>query len=83
MTLCPRCSMKTLTRGLCRLCFDERCKVTYWDKGPACRAKGPTKAECLHLPGHDGIHEGNGYDDYGPLYRSWEDNVKRARKVAT
>ncbi len=63
MTLCPRCSMKTLTRGLCR-------------------AKGPTKAECIHLPGHDGVHEGNGYDDYGPLYRSWEDKVKRARKAA-
>lgn len=71
--LCLRCSgpMNVSSGQLCRACFEERAKAVYWDREPACSAKGPTKAECLLPKGHDGDHEGNGFDAYGPLYRCW------------
>jgi hypothetical protein len=71
---CTRCSMSrhpSSSGQLCRMCFDERAKHTYWDKGEACRATGPTRAECLLDVGHEGDHEGNGFDDHGPIYRCW------------
>lgn len=71
---CSRCSRPLGGRmsQLCRQCYDERAKFTYWDKGEACRAKGPTKAECLLPKFHSGAHEGNGYDAYGEVGRSWK-----------
>jgi hypothetical protein len=71
---CVRCSMamKSFDGHLCRLCFDERAKAVYWDREPACNAKGPNRAQCLLEAGHSGEHEGNGFDDYGPMYRQWE-----------
>jgi hypothetical protein len=71
---CSRCSMRanySMSGQLCRACFDERAKAVYWDRDPACNAKGPTKAQCLLPAGHKGEHEGNGFDDYGPIYRCW------------
>jgi len=78
MKTCSRCSM-ALTQAteksphgqLCRSCFDERAKAAYWDREPACNASGPTKAQCLLTEGHSGNHEGNGFDDYGSIYRCW------------
>lgn len=87
MNTCIRCSMAVPPysgRRLCLKCFDERSKHVYWDKGDGCRVKGPTKAECLLVEGHDGEHEGNGFDDAGPLYRRWSDRKTRkatAREV--
>jgi hypothetical protein len=64
---------------LCALCYDERAKHTYWDRGEACRACGPTKAECLLAIGHSGDHEGNGFDDVGPMPRIWSER-RRVKK---
>ena len=71
--LCTRCRMPrcSLSGQLYRRCFDERAKAVYWDREPACNAKGPTKAQCLLPVDHGGAHEGNGFDDYGPIYRCW------------
>jgi hypothetical protein len=71
--LCTRCSraLSDPQSQLCRLCFDERARAVYWDREPSCGAKGPTKAECLLPAGHDGQHEGNGFDHIGPVYRRW------------
>lgn len=69
--------MSSPTGMLCRLCFDERAKLVYWDKANVCRANGPDKAECLLETDHGGKHEGYGYDNYGPVYRSWFDKRKR------
>lgn len=76
--VCHRCSrpIMSMSGSLCRLCFDERAKAVYWDREVACNAKGPTKAQCLHEPGHSGNHEGNGFDDYGPVYRCWTQKRK-------
>ena len=73
LPLCCVCSRECIAHGgtLCRLCFDERARVVYWDRGAACNAKGPTKARCLLDEGHAGRHEGNGFDDHGPVYRNW------------
>jgi len=41
---------------------------------PRCGRKGPDKAKCILLPGHRGnAHEGNGYDQFGPMYKSWNE----------
>lgn len=72
--LCTRCSMTlhpSASGQLCRLCFEKRAKAVYWDREPACNANGPTKAQCLLNDGHGGDHEGNGFDEYGPIYRCW------------
>jgi len=68
---CVRCSMRSAGGQLCRACYDERAKAVYWDREPACSAKGPMKAECLLPKGHDGDHEGNGFDCWGPIPRQW------------
>ena len=68
-------------RPLCLLCYDERAKYVYWEKGCACRAKGPIKAECLLPAGHEGDHEGNGFDSYGPIGQIWADKKKRKAKA--
>jgi len=70
---CVRCSLpfRSLNGQLCRACFDERAKAVYWDRESACNARGANKAQCLLPVGHDGVHEGNGFDEYGPIYRSW------------
>lgn len=72
-SLCIYCSMECMSTSgqLCRLCFDARAKAVYWDREPACNANGPTKAQCLLEAGHDGRHEGNGFDNYGEIYRTW------------
>lgn len=82
--LCSRCSMPrcSMSGQLCRRCFEERAKAVYWDREPACDARGPNKAQCLLDAGHAGIHEGNGFDDYGPMYRSWNDRTRRERRRA-
>lgn len=70
--------MRADRRGqLCARCYDERAKHVYWDKGEACRANGPNHAECLLEAGHDGPHEGNGYDESGPLPKIWRTPMKR------
>lgn len=47
--------------------YRSRARQVYWDRSfPACRAKGPSKAECLLPTDHDGDHFGNGYDKWGP-----------------
>jgi hypothetical protein len=71
--LCSRCSQLAKGGGsqLCRQCYDERCKAVYWRREPACNVKGPDKAQCLLSAGHEGMHEGNGYDDWGPVGRTW------------
>lgn len=79
---CSRCSMgrhPSASGQLCRLCFDERAKAVYWHKVPACNAKGPTKAQCLLNEGHEGDHEGNGFDEIGPIYRCWSGAKPRRR----
>lgn len=68
--LCTRCSMSSDGFQLCQRCYEERAKHVYWDKGKACRAGGANHRECLLEGGHDGPHEGNGFDDYGPLSRT-------------
>lgn len=65
------CMFDPMTGQLCRWCFDERAKAVYWDREPACNAIGPTKARCLLPVRHRGVCEGNGFDDYGPIYRCW------------
>jgi hypothetical protein len=47
--------------------YHKRARAVYWNKEtPACRAKGPHKAECLLEPDHGGEwHYGNGFDTYG------------------
>jgi hypothetical protein len=70
---CIRCSMAvtSMSGQLCKRCFDERARAVYWDREPACEASHPPHAQCLLPVGHRGPHEGNGYDDYGPVYRCW------------
>ena len=75
--LCSRCSMRAMDGSqLCRRCYEERARAVYWDREPACSAKGPTKAQCLLVAGHDSAHEGNGFDDYGPVCRSWPNTAR-------
>ncbi len=59
--------------------YQRRASLVYGDKSvPACRAKGPNKAECLLEPGHGGeYHEGNGFDAYGPMYKAWRVKAPR------
>jgi hypothetical protein len=73
MKVCTRCSMGHDMGGqLCFRCCEERAQAVYWDRAPACRAKGPDKAECLLEVGHAGDHQGNGFDAWGPLSRRWK-----------
>lgn len=37
-----------------------------------CRARGPDHAVCVRERDHPGPHEGNGFDDYGSMYRLWK-----------
>lgn len=76
MEACGRCQ-------LCLRCRDERAKAVYWDREPACGAHGPDKARCLLDVDHAGDHEGNGYDDYGPLYRVWCTPRRGSRVIPT
>jgi hypothetical protein len=47
--------------------YQNRAKAVYWNRSAsACRAKGPSKAECLLEPNHSGPHFGNGFDQWGP-----------------
>lgn len=78
--LCSRCSMLADGSGsqLCALCFNERARAVYWDRSTkACRFGGRNHAECLLAEGHSGPHEGNGFDEYGPVYRRWNEPRKR------
>ncbi len=52
--------------------YEARLRAVY-DRGEkSCGAYGPNKARCVLEPGHEGIHEGNGFDEFGPMYRAWE-----------
>jgi hypothetical protein len=55
--------------------YSARARQVYWNKSfPACRAKGPSHAECLLNPRHEGTrHFGNGFDNYGPRGATWWD----------
>jgi len=74
-------SLPSSSGQLCAACFEERAKAVYWDREPACNAKGSNNAQCLLAVGHDGNHEGNGFDAHGPIYRCWSVDlrVKSAR----
>lgn len=54
--------------------WDKRLQDVYWHGALACRARGPDKAECALLPDHDGSHEGNGFDVYGPKPWTWRND---------
>lgn len=51
--------------------YESRLRAAYWLGEPHCGAKHPPHAVCVLKPDHDGDHEGNGYDEWGPLYRRW------------
>lgn len=61
--------------------YQERAGQVYWNKKtPACRSKGPGKAECLLPPGHEGPCYGNGYDEWGPKGAiRWGETAHEAR----
>lgn len=44
---------------------------------PGCLLRGPEHARCVLEPGHAGdLHEGNGFDEWGPKYVQWEHREK-------
>jgi len=57
-----------------RIAYEARCRAVYDHGEPACGARGPHKAKCVLPPNHDGdLHEGNGFDTFGPKYECWRD----------
>lgn len=52
--------------------YAKRAVDVYQRGAPACGRQGPQNATCLLEPDHDGAHEGNGYDQFGPLYHQWD-----------
>ena len=49
----------------------ERVRAVLHRKAPSCGAKGYRKARCVRDPGHDGAHEGPGFDEWGSTYECW------------
>lgn len=41
------------------------------ERDERCGAPGPDEALCVLPEGHSGMHEGNGVDRSGTLYRCW------------
>ncbi len=59
-----------------RFAYMKRERAVYQRGEPSCAVRGPTKARCVLEPGHPGnMHEGNGFDEWGPLYRIWRGTV--------
>lgn len=49
--------------------------LLYRYDGPWCGRKGPKSARCVLPPRHQGDHEGNGADEWGPRYERWEQSA--------